>query len=787
MTFNPRHIFRRLLLGTAAPVLLALTIGAGAASSPAAATDLTIGAGGRVSLELLGSNAKFHNTLAVVAPDVAVEARGCKLEPATGLPQVHALSEKISQRGCRVTLDSDPSTPGVQGFAAGTTFELRLCAQTDKDADCEFVWASDPDDNSDDFDHVITTELFPNDLPGQVYRLAWEDLEDGGDNDFDDLIAVLRVEQDSDGDGLWDDWERFGIDTNGDGSIDLDLPALGANPLRKDLFLEIDWMDCAIAGGDCTAGDTHNHRPDPAAVTAVIQSFAGANVSNPDGSTGITLHVDVNNAMAHQQFLRLPTPNCLGGTQGEEFDAVKADAANFGTDNPRRFAYRYGLFSHLQTSTSTSSGCGELGGNDFVVSMGGFPGQVGTIQQQAGTLMHEFGHNLGLLHGGADSVNFKPNYLSVMSYRYQLAGIPPTDPAGPLTARIDYSRSDLNDLVESALSEPAGIGGTTNDNVFWGCPGGARATGVANAALNWNCDADSIDNPVSVDLNGDGTNTLTGFFDWGNVLYAFQSTNDYEDGDHSSAQEPDIDFETYQEMVAPELSLALAAAPATVLTGANVTFTLTVTNRNPEMAHDVVVHDSLPATTAFVSCTVTDGGICGGNGRNRVVTFPKLAGGASATITLVANVDCAVTDGTVISNSASVSFPQPDPDPSNDSATATVTAANPTPSIGNMTADKTQLWPPNHKMVDVALGYQVTDNCGVPTCALDVASNEPVNGSGDGNTAPDWEILDDHHVRLRAERSGQGTGRLYTLGATCTDSAGSSARQTVTVAVPHNR
>ena len=37
--------------------------------------------------------------------------------------------------------------------------------------------------------------------------------------------------------------------------------------------------------------------------------------------------------------------------------------------------------------------------------------------------MHELGHNLGLRHGGDDLPNFKPNYLSVMNYSFQLTGL----------------------------------------------------------------------------------------------------------------------------------------------------------------------------------------------------------------------------------------------------------------------------------------------------------------------------------------------------------------------------
>ena len=90
-------------------------------------------------------------------------------------------------------------------------------------------------------------------------------------------------------------------------------------------------------------------------------------------------------------------------------------------------------------------------------------------------------------------------------------------------------------------------------------------------------------------------------------------------------------------------------------------------------------------------------------------------------------------------------------------------------------------------MVNVTVNYGVTDNCGPVTCSLSVASDEPVNGTGDGDTAPDWEIVDAHHIRLRAECAGMLDGRTYTITITCTDSAGNSSSQNVTVTVPKSQ
>jgi len=88
--------------------------------------------------------------------------------------------------------------------------------------------------------------------------------------------------------------------------------------------------------------------------------------------------------------------------------------------------------------------------------------------------------------------------------------------------------------------------------------------------------------------------------------------------------------------------------------------------------------------------------------------------------------------------------------------------------------------------VNVTVSYTATDNCGPVTCALAVSSNEPEDGLGDGDTGPDWVVVDAHLVRLRAERAGSGSGRVYTITITCTDGAGNSTSTTVTVSVPKN-
>lgn len=117
--------------------------------------------------------------------------------------------------------------------------------------------------------------------------------------------------------------------------------------------------------------------------------------------------------------------------------------------------------------------------------------------------------------------------------------------------------------------------------------------------------------------------------------------------------------------------------------------------------------------------------------------------------------------------------------------TVTVSVVDTTaPTISEASANPSTLWSPDHKMRDVIISYNATDRCSADTgvtCSVAVASNEPITEAN-----PDWVIVDAHHIRLRAERSGNGNGRVYTITITCTDASGNSSIQTLIVRVPHD-
>ena len=97
------------------------------------------------------------------------------------------------------------------------------------------------------------------------------------------------------------------------------------------------------------------------------------------------------------------------------------------------------------------------------------------------------------------------------------------------------------------------------------------------------------------------------------------------------------------------------------------------------------------------------------------------------------------------------------------------------------------LWPVNHQMVNVALDYTVTTNCNKNYYTyLYIYTNEPEDVKGGGNVEPDWEIVDNYNVLLRAERSAKAEGREYYISLLVCDESWNCAYEQITITVPHD-
>ncbi len=247
---------------------------------------------------------------------------------------------------------------------------------------------------------------------------------------------------DTDADGIKDGDETLGTLAN------LNLPQMGCNPLRRNILIEYDWFDDSL---DCAA---HSHRPSQGAMDRFAAAFTNSPGVNPDGTFGITVIQDRGdggiftggNLVSNQNT----AANIAGGVNNATF--LNHKAANFASN--RHGYFHYCLLPHRYNSTSTSSGQAEINGDDLIVSLY----CAGSVNNVSNTIMHELGHNLSLRHGGNNDCNYKPNYNSVMNYRYQFPGVN-TNCTIPGSGLLDYSRGVRLTLNENALDENQGVCG----------------------------------------------------------------------------------------------------------------------------------------------------------------------------------------------------------------------------------------------------------------------------------------------------------------------------------------
>lgn len=270
-------------------------------------------------------------------------------------------------------------------------------------------------------------------------------------------------ELDSDDDGLLDDWEINGYDADNDGTIDVDLPALGADPLRKDLFIEVDWMT--------------GLEPNPNLWGNIEDTFATAPVLNSDGTSGISIHMDHGSGtgggggpIPWTNFIRyddfIPPEHqpgqCLDPPTYTNFYTAKSN--HF--DPKRLRIFRYAIFAYDHGHTPGRSGRAEdIWSNDFFVSLG-FSSVWDDEAYQTGTFLHELGHTLNLRHGGDENNNSKDNYNSVMNYGNEgtnnaspssFGGIDINCNLNDVDGVYSFSQGQRKDLDENHLNETIGV------------------------------------------------------------------------------------------------------------------------------------------------------------------------------------------------------------------------------------------------------------------------------------------------------------------------------------------
>ena len=638
----------------------------------------------------------------------------------------------------------------------------------------------------------------------------------------------IDVGQDSDGDGLLDEWEINGVTIDG---VFINLPQMGANPNHKDLFVELDWR----------AG----FPPQRAEILKLKEAFASAPVDaggipNPDGLPGITLHVDTGALTENGQLVG----DNLGG--GNELAAnffvcslsndasafYPAKRANFSP--ARALIFRYGITSTRCCMFGPNVGlpctedvqCGpnalcqpfggqaEIGGNDFVVWNTVFQGD---------TLLHELGHTLNLHHGGAVDNNCKPNYVSSMNYDHQggiqrLDGTSVIDFAPPRQPNGARGTAPLPPLVENALSESLVLDPADSQTMLvYTDAAGRKRQSLVGAPVDWNGDGSLAAGTVAVNIDTKDVTTgrpqscentdvgaaqLTGHDDWLHVSLPFLQFGDSDDGPVNPVTDPErTDEQILQHrrtLNSTDLSASATgpAGPYEAGTQVALSYTLQATNLGINPALPARLRNTPPPSAQLLSHDAGCVADAAGTLTCDLVGF--LPGNtATKTLSVLATARCQGGLPTPIVNQARIDnaaqFAGPDPQPANNVASVSTAVVDTTAPNLVLSANPSVLWPPDHKLVPVTITVTTTDVCDSnPTIRLvSITSNEGTNAPGSGSTSPDIQGAtfgtDDRQFELRAERSGGGTGRIYTITYEAQDKSGNKATRSVTVTVPKNQ
>lgn len=123
------------------------------------------------------------------------------------------------------------------------------------------------------------------------------------------------------------------------------------------------------------------------------------------------------------------------------------------------------------------------------------------------------------------------------------------------------------------------------------------------------------------------------------------------------------------------------------------------------------------------------------------------------------------------------------------STTVAVVAAPPNqpPDCGGAFAGPAALWPPDHDYVGIDVqGLSDPDGDPVTVVVNGITQDEAVDAPGSGNTAPDGTGVGTASPSVRAERRGNGDGRVYEIAFTADDGRGGSCAGRVQVGVPHS-
>ena len=274
---------------------------------------------------------------------------------------------------------------------------------------------------------------------------------------------------DSDGDGLPDIWEEQGV-VLADGT-EIPLPDWGADPNRPDVFLQLNWMASEYdtlgcdtsAARECANANRTSYAPSTQSLDDLVDLFA---------DHGISLHID-----AGEHYTNIPNYSDVHGGETLEyrdsyFDPSKFEAFQLiNTINnlgDRANIFRPGVLGDRMRAGSNATGLSLVGDNSFYVAN---PGGRANDEQVRNTILHEFGHTLGLRHWGAqqyvtdiaEGSPMQAGYQSVMNYDRQFDYFNYSEkpyfadtPAGKVLVPADWDSLVLDNPRIGAYAESIG-------------------------------------------------------------------------------------------------------------------------------------------------------------------------------------------------------------------------------------------------------------------------------------------------------------------------------------------
>ena len=256
----------------------------------------------------------------------------------------------------------------------------------------------------------------------------------------------------------------------------------------------------------------------------------------------------------------------------------------------------------------------------------------------------------------------------------------PVNAGGNITYTINVANAGPSDAQNASLSDATPANTTfvsvaqISGPAFTCTSPAAGGTGTVTCAIATFAAGASASFSLVVNVNANTPNGTT----ISNTATMSSGTTDNVPGNNSATTTTTVN-------AGADLSVT-KTGPAEQGAGLDITYTITVTNPGPSDAASVVMTDTVPANTTFVSFTQTTGPtftcstpVAGGTGTVSC-SIASLAAGATATFTLVVNVNSDVVEGTTISNTASVSSTTSDPNPANNSSTVMtqIVGGNPT-------------------------------------------------------------------------------------------------------------